>query len=434
MWGLDYTKRHHRREIKGPHLNFSEIGGEYQVCHPKMSAKIEQLSSEASGMQTSAAKEMQTYVDIMHPKFFPSDCRYCSEGYLPMGLQPSDGVLLDQSRLKAPLSHGYYCPSYLLKIEAASLRRSILEAMATPDDGQSLPNTDNTSFNAGYAHHRSSWEKFILSVAIHEKRKDVVIVLNQRGEFIDLNCAQFQEQVLHSGLLALLKEKGYGNVVYDGETTGKQILQTEEGSRTLTVITRPRFTSADMKWMQLAAERLLGTGDNSALEAWCAKCILYLYEDVSNGGCKGRFLNQQVDLARQFSPALSQLLALFGGDSRLEERCLNQSLTGEKMRELEALLNDPSLADATLAFCKHICAHYSLDRVLEAALKRIAWLHCLPELAKVEANEMGEDFQTAFVSHVLHMNDESDDIVLPLPRFEEMGRKVREIVLRRDTL
>ena len=215
--------------------------------------------------------------------------------------------------------------------------------------------------------------------------------------------------------------KGQGS-----ETTLLQDAKNPQLERRLTVIVRPSFNPSDMRCMQLASERLLATGDNSAVESWCARCKLYLYEDVSNLGCKWRFLQQQVDLAQTISPNLSKLLALFGGDRRLPNRSLNQPLDGPKMIEMEELLNAPDLSDATLQFCDRITSTYSFYAVLEAALKRTAWHHYIPQLARIEAETLDESFRTGLVTYL--KNPEASEKALHVRNIPELGKCVQEAV------
>jgi hypothetical protein len=296
-------------------------------------------------------------------------------------------------------------------------------------DGVSEPDYDQHSFNSGYAHHRASWGKFIDCVAIHEKNKHTVIVLNQRGECAYLTTQEFQGQIFTPERLAFLKQKGYGTVLFKGQGPETTLLQDAENphlERRLTVIVRFSFNPSDMRCMQLASERLLATGDNSAVESWCARCKLYLYEDVSNWGCKWRFLQQQVDLAQTISPNLSKLLALFGGDRRLPDRSLNQPLDGPKMLEVEELLNDPDLSDATLQFCDRITSTYSFYDVLEAALKRTAWHHYIPQLARIEAETLDESFRIDLVTYL--KNPEVSEKALRVRNISELGKRVQETV------
>ena len=362
---------------------------------------------------------------------------------LPMGLKPGTGVFLDHSRIEAPLSRGYCCPSYLRQIQDVKLQRDILEAMNVFDD-RAQPDYDQFSFNSGYAHRPVSWAKFIDCVAIHEKHKHTVIVLNQKGYSRQLTTQQFQKQIFTPERLAFLKEKGYGTVVLKGQEEKALWLQDRslfdkikgyipflktnnpESDRRLTIIIRPSFTPNDMKCMQLASERLLATGDNSAVESWCSRCKLFLYEDVANNNCKDKFLMQQVDLAKNISPNLSKLLALFGGDRRLPDRCLNEPLNSQKMAELEELLNDPNLSDATLQFCEHISSNYSFDEVLEAALKRTAWHHYIPELAKIEDETCYKDFVEDLNAYI--KSPKKDRKEFQVKNLAKLSKRVQEAV------
>jgi hypothetical protein len=420
-WGVDYIESRILRKIAGPTFGFMENAERL----PTFYREILQLKVKNASQQATPSEIYQT----LHFTAFPSKSDN-SIGLLPMGVQPGSGVFLDQSRLKAPLSRGYCCPSYLLHIQDVELRKDILEAMNV-FDGQSEPDYDQYSFNSGYAHHPASWGKFIDCVAIHEKNKHVVIVLNHKGEFAPLSTQQFQDQIFTPQRLAFLKQKGYGTVQLKEEEQDAIFLHNvgdPQSDRDLTVIIRASFIPNDMKQMQLASERLLGTGDNSAVESWCARCKLYLYEDVANGGCKWRFLQQQVDLAETISPNLSKLLALFGGDKRLSDPSLNKPLSPQKMAEIEQILDDPNLSDATLQFCDRITTNYSFHEVLEAALKRTVWHHYIPELAKIEAETLDEDFGSGLVAYL--KNPEAQGKALRVRAIPELGKRVQEAVHR----
>jgi hypothetical protein len=202
-----------------------------------------------------------------------------------------------------------------------------------------------------------------------------------------------------------------------------QVAKHDLPGRSLTVIVRAAFAPNDMAPLQLAAERILATGDNSAVEAWCARCQLYLYEDVANAGCKWRFLQQQVDLAQTISPNLSRLLALFGGDRRLAK-----SAAGERMAEIERLLQDPKLGQDTLAFCTHITENYSFDQVLEGALKRTAWHHLIPELATIETETLDQSFREGLVAYL--QAKEAAETSLQVTALPELKGRVHRAVQR----
>ncbi|MDF2577955.1 MAG: hypothetical protein K0S74_1439 [Chlamydiales bacterium] len=343
-----------------------------------------------------------------------------------MGIQTGTGVFLNKELISKTLSKQYCCPSYLAKIKDKGLYADIMEAMNV-HDLESQPNYDLYSFNSGYAHKVKSWGNFIDCVAVHEKEKQVVIVLNHLGEFARLSSTEFQEQIFDTKRLNFLKSKGYENILFKGEEQKLSFLQQTNYShttRSLTVIVRPSFTPNDMNQIQLASERLLATGDNSAVEAWCARCKLYLYEDVANGGCKWRFLQQQVDAATKFSPNLSRLLALFGNDSRI---CKSLS-ESQKMEEIEDLLSDPQLGEDTIQYCNYLTTYYSFDEVLEAALKRTAWQYCIPELAKVEAESVNEGFREGIVNYLKNPEFSGRQLVISNSNILEMGKRVHEVV------
>ncbi|HSX37748.1 MAG TPA: hypothetical protein VLE95_02835 [Chlamydiales bacterium] len=101
-------------------------------------------------------------------------------------------------------------------------------------------------------------------------------------------------------------------------------------------------------------------------------------------------------------------------------------LSGQKMAEIEQILNDPNLSDETLQFCDHISTNYSFHEVLEAALKRTIWHHYIPELAKIEAETLDEDFRSELVAHL--KNPEVARKVLRVRAIPKLGKRVQEIV------
>lgn len=419
-YGAKYVQARINREIVGPTFGFTENAEDLYSFSSFIPQAIVKKESDTHPNET--YRKLHTYI-------FPGKSGP-SSGLVPMGIQPGTGLFLDQSRIDAPLSRGYCCPSYLLQIQNVTLRQDILEAMNCGDD-KSVPDYDKYSFNSGYAHHPVTWAKFIDCVAIHEHTKHVVIVLNSHGEFKKLSTQDYSNQIFTPERLSYLKQKGYGRVVLKGEESKQFDLQKSDEiqeTRDLTVIIRPSFLPSDMKQMQLASERLLATGDNSALEAWCARCKLYLYEDVANMGCKWRFLQQQVDLANTISPALSKLLALFGGDKRLPDNSLNKPLNTQQMSELEDLLNDPKLSEATIEFCHHITENYSFQDVLIGAIKRTVWHHYIPELAQLEAEVIDDEFKLGLVSYL--KNEGATDRTLTVRALPELGKRVQECVAK----
>lgn len=338
---------------------------------------------------------------------------------LAMGLCSGNGVFIDTVRESAQLSRVYCCPSYLDKIEDPSLMRDMKRAMGDSFDYESY------SFNFGYAHCLASWGKFIQCVALAETEKHVVIALNMRGEFAKPTFDEFCDSLFSEETLALLNNQGYGAVEIYAEEETKSLYPDSPG-RKLRIITRPFFDPVDVMQMQLAAERILGTGDNSAIEAWAARCKLFLYENVSNGPLKKIFLEQQVDYAKSISLTLAKLLALFGGDARETDTLLNKPFREKDIKEVTRLLKDPELGTDTLAFCHSIAKKFSFTPVLEAALKRRAWHIVQPALLQLEYDTIDPTFKKEAKEYL--KNPQSDITTLTLP-LEPLYLRVHETIL-----
>jgi hypothetical protein len=426
-WKSQYLKgRIIQREVHGPIFNFEESANfpGSELGEP------EELRSFNPGTVQDTVKSAPKTMDVkelyqsVHLELFPSAVsgNGCF-GHLAMGLLPGSGVLLDRGLLEAPLSRDYCCPRYLRQIKDAELQKDILQSMNVSDE-QSEPDYAQYSFNFGYAHEIASKEKFIDCIAIHEKSKHVTIVLNYKNKDApDVEGRIFKDSVFTPGRLKFLKEHGYGTVAFKTKGQKQTFLQTDEHSsaRCLTVLVYPSFSADDMRQMQLAAERLLATGDNSAIEAWCARCRLYLYETWPH---KKVFLQQQMNVAKEISPSLSRLLCLFGGDDK------SSILSKEEMIEVEQLLNDPELSTATLQLCKKITTSYSFSEVLEGALKRSAWHHCIPDLARVEAESFDGDFCSGLIEYLKDSETSGDapEKTLRVMTLRDLDKRVHEAV------
>ncbi len=416
-WSKEHISYMLSLEITGPLISFVETGAGSKTFSLK---QLETFFAEEELEETEGLGACNT----MHSMIFPVESSWSFRELapircIPMGLEAFQGVFLDRKRLAAPLSQGYYCPSYLFQIHDENLRRHILESMGVFN---SKPKVDcnRYSFNFGYAHLESSWGNFIDVLALHEKEKNVVVVLSQKGLDRASSSSEFLEKILLDQRIRFLKEKGYGTVYFKGEDLSHVFRsKKKEGDRTLTIIVRPFFTPEDVFFMQLAAERLLATGDNSAVESWCSRCKLYLYEDVNNWGYKWKFLSEQVSLAAEFSPQLSRLLSLFGGSCR--NRSLNKPFTDEEIDEVEEILKDPGLAEATLQFCDHIVTNYSLAEVLEGSIKRSLWHKLKPNLLEVESKAFPKKFYegVAFSMHSDPVEPLADRIILPLAEIQD---------------
>ncbi len=370
-----------------------------------------------------ACSEMQLHEDLdalyrkVHKILFGSLEQF-SSGVI-MGLQQGSGVFFDESRLNASLSLGYCCPSYLLQLEDTELKRDLCAALCVEKSGD-MPDYNQHSFNSGYAHRPVSWAKFIDFVAIHETVKNVTIVLNQHGEFDKLNTEQFAEQIFTEARLEFLQTQGYTAVTIKGQEEKPIYFQmTTMLKRQLTIVVRPSFKPSDMKYLQLASERLLATGDNTAAEAWAAKCKLYVYEDVANKGCKGDFLKQQVEVAKTISQDLGTLLHLFGKN--------NVPLSSEEMEQAVSILQNSSLAEETLQFCQQITQQYSFAPVLEGALKRAAWQQCIPKLIEEEADAMDRTWKEGLIQFLWNTSLSLREIA-PIENLTLISQRAQQLI------
>jgi len=394
-------------KVDGPRFRFLECAERSSDLLPLFGKKAQNISSSLDNVYREA-----------HKVTFVSEST--EHGGVPMGLSPGSGVLLDKSRLQAPLSLGYCCPKYLLKIQDQGLKNDILSALGVSGSVRK-PSYSSHSFNFGYAHNQTSWKKFIDFTAIHEPKKNVTIVLNQKARSGTSDIKIHSKRIFTSERLSLLKELGYGTIKVKGEEEKPIVVQesSSPGLRSLTLIMRPFFQPEDMKNLQLAAERLLATGDNTAAESWASKCKLYLYEDIGNSttGCKRRFLAQQVKLASSIYPPLGELLRIAG---------TLWSVPKKKMETVRKILADPKLSKKTVEFCHKVIKDYSFSEILEGGLKRAAWHYVLPSLIQAEADAMDGAFKKAYISFLKDGLKQPQQISfknLPL-----IGKKVQEIV------
>jgi hypothetical protein len=241
-------------------------------------------------------------------------------------------------------------------------------------------------------------------VSIHEKEKNVTIVLNQHGAFKSFTTDEFCEHIFTPTRQEQLKELGYGILSVKGaENAPRNVLSSIKGERSLTIILRPFFKPNDMKNLQLASERLLATGDNTAAESFAARCGLYVYEDVANLGCKTQFLQQQVQLAHTISPNVGTLLSLFGKRGDFSE---------ENRAHVIEILQDPYLKEKTFHFCNLIVKNYSFQKILQGALKRFAWHQALPTLMHEEIASLDPSFKEGLVDFFKNAHDEDKILTL----------------------
>lgn len=377
-WDIRYIQNRISRTIVGATFSFQENGS-------PLAGIYSELLSSIAGRDYS----------MLHPYIF-APRKLGGIVRLPMGLRSGSGVFLNSDRLNIT-NIDILFPS---EISDAKLREDII-------------GSDSSSFNFGYAHRPESWGKFIDCVAIHEKDRSVMIVLNQHGEFNCFNTKTFWENIVISRI-PFLRSRGYGNIILQGHD--ERYSDINKNGRNFTIIIRESFHPDDMRLMQLKAERIMATGDNSSIESICSRCQLYLYEDVANCGCKYLYLQQQVDIAKLFSPNLSHLLEIFG----------STKLNTTWLDEIEILLSDDNLTSATMKFCEHIINNYSFSDVIESSIKRVVWHHLIPSLLDVEVNCIDDDFKTGIGKYLVDQSTAEQNHTLS--NLDAMGLQLQKLV------
>ena len=264
--------------------------------------------------------------------------------------------------------------------------------------------------------------RFIDLVAQHETHRNILVALNQAGEFEFLSGADFAKELDKPDARSRRLNQNIGEVrILTEEGTLSLPTANKADARTLTIVLRPRFTATDMRTPQRCGERLLGTGDNTAIEAWEAGCKLFMYEDVANAGCKKHFLRQQVDLSHSISAPLGRLLELTG---------VQDELSAEQLQEMDHLLKDPSLGDDTMQLCRTVCRDFSFRDNLEGALKRTLWQQLKPELVDTEAASVGPTFQQAVKELVLR-GDKQVNIKLSGPDLQAAADRLQRRLIEK---
>ena len=376
------------------------------------------IVSDRIGYEVRHLKEANSLnYENLHSVLFPHS--YDNVPVISMGLQNGSGVFLDRFRINASLSQGYFGPEYLCSIQEEKLKNQILSSFNKDSSN------DQVSFNFGYAHNCSSWSNFIDCIAMQEKNKNVVVVLNQKGASTRgfVSSKAFAEKIFTPLRIDFLLSEGYANIIIkSGDTEDVIVSYKDHFEKTFTVILRENFSYVDVKYMQLAAERILATGDNSAAEAWCAKCKLYLY-DVYALGCKDIFLNQQVKVANECSENVGKLLELFYS-YRHEESVNTKQEFDQKNHLFRSLLNAPSLQNETLAFCDKIIKDFDFEKILENSLKRCVWNHVNPNLKKIEIEKMDQNFKDQILSS-LH-NRSYENLSFSSGQFVDIQNHIQE--------
>lgn len=311
-----------------------------------------------------------------------------TEAMVFTGVIEGTGIFLDRKRLQA--ERGLH---HLLELEDTSLKEAILEK------------DTEFSMNFGYAYNLHSWEKFIDVITIDEQKRDLVLVCG---------TSRWQNffSILNATKLSKIKERGIGKVLAKnkGQVGWTPFLEEQEG-RTFRILVWPSISPDDFRRLQLASDRLLATGDNSAAEAWAARPPrLYLYEDI---GFKNDFLEQQIRVAKKVAPLLGEILCLFSSVIRFEEI---------EISILTKLLQKDSLEEDVSKFCQYIIHNFSLEPIFKGAILRAAWHAANPNLMEEEVDATRQIWETQMLVlfHQAHPIEET----ITLRALDAIGKRL----------
>lgn len=371
-WSVDYVEATFDISKTSSQFSFTECGTiPYGNKYSDAKALCRDLEDE------NIDEPMHTTYAKIHSLLFTSK-GFGSYG-LPIGLKKGMGILLDPVRLKESSHFEVSSASFLDDLEDKSLREDVTK----------IPH-DNLSINSGYVHHPRSWHRYVDFVTAHEKKKNVLIILNQKSEFEDHTTKNFADALFTPERLAFLRDRGYGQITIKGTEKSSIVIDSSEGFRTLTLVVRPNFLPQDMAKIQLASERIASTGNNSSAEAFACKCKMYFYENVFNGMYyhSEKYLKEQIALANEINPNLARFIEL---EAKVEP------LIQEELQEALKIIDDPELEHWTLQLCKKITDDYSFDNIFLGALKRYLWHHFKPSLVDLELSVIDDCFKQATV-------------------------------------
>lgn len=302
-WGTGYMQKFFRPQLPKTSWHFKECGHSYPRCNN--------------------INDFQTYR------------RKIKNFALPMGLLPGSGVLIN-----APLPEGKNSPEWW----------SIVPK--------------EYSFNFGYAHNPMSKYRFIDVITMHERERNICVVLTSRGEFASTNGNDFISSISDLddiGIMTVMEKSANGFDVYN-----KTI---NTGKRHLLIILFERFSHDEMIFFLRNADRCLVTGNNSAIECW--KLIdsdnqLFIYEDVKNCGVTHRFLDQQIQISDNI---LGKFLRMSN------EKTINR----ESYRDL---LQNHNISQSVKEFVAKVKNEYDFTPFMLSSLKRYFYANTEKEYEK----------------------------------------------------
>jgi len=259
---------------------------------------------------------------------------------LSMNLDETSGVFIDKRISSIKLPNGYSDQQFIKQI-SNDLQDDIVSAFEYGP----------ASINFGYAHTSHLKTRFIWTT-LQQSKQNTLIIVNRHGVFERYDYEEFVKVTMEDLKKYDIADLDFHSIIFLENGLVKKKRLNSRGRKLVHIVVREKFNPKDMTWLQLASDRLLATGDNSACESYAARCKLYMYEDVANCGCKDKFLKQQITVASIISTSLGRYIELAGK---------NKDFTAEEMKEYKSLLKIESLGQSTVEFCNYIIENYDFE-------------------------------------------------------------------------
>ncbi|ANH78254.1 hypothetical protein Cs308_0083 [Candidatus Chlamydia sanziniae] len=296
---------------------------------------------------------------------------------ISLGFSQGTGILIDAERAEAPLSEGHCCPSYLVDIKHVNLRKLLLAAFI--DYEKKDPTVlRSVSINYGDSYGLSLRRLFIDIVMLDETEKDVVVVCNHKVE-TGIRMTEHDQTVFNERKCLLMANRGYShlNVIHCCDQSievKERVVLNETKGRAYTLILTSTLDGSDVRNLQLASDRMLATGDNSAFESMAAGCKLFVYETLEHKHC---WQEEQAIFASRISSDLERFFDTIAHENKKLIRLLPQ-------------LKNPNLHKACRTFCETAVACKDFSYVLDTAVRQAIWTSRHPELIVMEQKALGE--------------------------------------------
>ncbi|SPN73588.1 Protein of unknown function (DUF562) [Chlamydia serpentis] len=290
---------------------------------------------------------------------------------LGIGIGPGEsGILLDRQRLHAPLSQGYYCPSYLADLHNEELKILLFSTFLDPEE-ITKEELRKVSINFGNTSNTASWIHFLRLVACNEKEKHLVVVYNDPSLKKD---SLSSEEI--SILIQELSKEGYGylnivscDICQDSVVQKRLVLHENGNGRSVTVlISRMPESHPDICNLQLASERMLVSSKKGTADAYAAGCKILAFDDSS------------------------------------QPWVLNHNTYAQMMQDQEVSTQEFLCKERlTVRLCNKITKEKNLIFSIDAAIKHALLRFHNPDLFGDERDSLGSSVINALVSYVSNL-------------------------------